>query len=72
MNNNDQNAAEQVMEAVQEGTMTYVEYINQYDEDVRDEYQQYCKDNGLDPEDEDSAMSFIEYREDEIDANMEN
>ena len=72
MSNNDQNATEQVMEALQDGTMTCVEYINQYDEDVRDDYQQFCKDNELDPEDEDSAMSFIEYREDEIEANMEN
>lgn len=69
---NNENNAEQVMEDVQNGEMTYVEYINQYDEDVRDEYKQYCKDKGLDPESEDSALSFIEYYEDELDANMEN
>lgn len=60
------------IEKMQNGEMTYVEYIMQHDEDVRDEYEQYCQDNGLDSESEDSAMAFIEYREDELDASLDN
>lgn len=60
------------IEKMQNGEMTYVEYIMQHDEDVRDEYKQYCQDNGLDPESEDSAMAFIEYREDELDTSLDN
>lgn len=52
--------------------MTFVEYIRQNDQSYINEYHDYCGQNGLDPEDEQSAMSFIEYYEDELDANMEN
>jgi len=44
----------------------------QNDQSYINEYHDYCGQNGLDPEDEQSAMSFIEYYEDELDANMEN
>lgn len=72
MNANNTKSEEDVIEQMQNGEMTYVEYIMQHDEDVRDEYEQYCHDNGLELESEDSAMAFIEYREDELDASMEN
>ena len=71
MNNNEKMSEEQIVDKMQNGEMTYVEYINQHDEDFRDEYEQYCKDNGFDPQEEDSAISFIEMKEEEFDASME-
>ena len=62
---------EKLNEQLNNGEMTYVEYIEQHDEDVRDEYEQFCKDNGLDPKAEESAMEFIDIREELLDSNTE-
>lgn len=55
-----------------EGEMTYVDYVNQHDQSFRDEYAEFCNENGYNPDDEDAAMSFIELQEEILDANMEN
>ena len=59
------------IEKIANGEMSYIEYIHQHDDDFIDEYKGYCIDNGLDPEDEDSAIDFIGYREDTLEESIE-
>ena len=68
----DNNNNEQMLMGEENAEMTFVEYIKENDQSYIDEYNDYCAQNGLDPEAEESAMAFIEYHEDELDANMEN
>lgn len=63
---------EELQQRYADGEMTCVEYINQHDEDFRDEYYEFCEDESLDPNSENAALSFIEYREDVMDESMAN
>lgn len=63
---------QEIMNLMSEGEMTYVDYVNQHDQSFRDEYAEFCNENGYNPDDEDAAMSFIELQEEILDANMEN
>ena len=59
-------------ETMNEGEMTYVEYIKQHDQSFRDEYREYCIGKGLNPETEEAAMAFIDFCDEEFDVNMDN
>lgn len=60
-----------IMTQMSEGDMTYVDYIKQHDQSYRNEYAEFCKDNGYSTDDEEAAMAFVEYEEDLLDACME-
>lgn len=63
---------QEIISQMSGGEMTYVEYIKQHDQSFRNEYEEFCKNNGYSPDDEDAAMSFVEYMEEVLDANTEN
>lgn len=60
------------MEKMNDGKMTFVEYINQHDDSFIEEYHDYCRQHSLDPESDDSALAFLEMKDDELDDSMDN
>lgn len=62
---------QEIINQMSEGEMTYVEYIKQHDQSYRDEYAEFCKDNGYNTEDEDAAMAFVEYQEELLNSCVE-
>jgi len=60
------------MEKLSNGQMTYVEYINQHDESFVNEYKDFCRQHSLNPKSDDSALAFLEMKDDELDDSMDN
>ena len=56
----------------QAGNITDVEYVRQISDDVTHEYETFCKDEGLDPERNESALAFIDFREELFEECMSN
>ena len=71
MENNGNMSEHELGEKLANQEMTFVEYINQHDQNFIDEYNEYCEENGFDANAEESAYAFIEYREDLMEEFME-
>lgn len=59
------------MEQISDGQMTYVEYINQHDDSFIEEYHGYCRQHSINPKSDDSALAFLEMKEEELEESME-
>ena len=56
----------------QEGQITDVEFVRQISDEVADEYETFCKDEGLNPERNESALAFLDFKEDLFEESISN
>lgn len=54
---------ETLIEKVQSGEYGWKEYIGHHSKEMNREYEWFCHRKGLDPDDEESAILFMEYRD---------
>lgn len=54
----------------QEGRITDVEYVRQISDEVTREYENFCKDEGLDSERNESALHFLDFQDDLFEESM--
>lgn len=48
----------------QSGQITDVEFVRQISDEVTEEYENFCKDEGLNPERNESALAFLDFQDD--------
>ena len=60
-----------LVEKVQNGEMDMVGYVTHHSQEWEDEYGSYCRDNNLDMTREDSALSFLDRKDRELQEAME-
>ena len=56
----------------QDGQITDVEFVRQISDEVTEEYGDFCKDEGLDPERNESALAFLDFKEDLFEESISN
>ena len=56
----------------QDGQITDVEFVRQISDEVADEYETFCKDEGLNPERNESALAFLDFKEDLFEESISN
>ena len=56
----------------QDGQITDVEFVRQISGEVTEEYEDFCKDEGLDPERNESALAFLDFKEDLFEESISN
>ena len=56
----------------QDGQITDVEFVRQISDEVTEEYENFCKDEGLDPERNESALAFFDFKEDLFEESISN
>lgn len=56
----------------QTGQITDVEFVRQISDEVTEEYENFCKDEGLDPERNESALAFLDFKEDLFEESISN
>ena len=56
----------------QSGQITDVEFVRQISDEVTEEYEDFCKDEGLDPERNESALAFLDFKEDLFEESISN
>lgn len=63
---------EVLCEQYQEQRIGAVDFVTQQSDEMTEEYEQYCKDEGLDPQSDTSAQAFVDYREELFEESLEN
>ena len=56
----------------QDGQNTDVEFVRQISDEVADEYETFCKDEGLNTERNESALAFLDFKEDLFEESISN
>ena len=56
----------------QSGQITDVEFVRQISDEVTEEYEYFCKDEGLDPERNESALAFLDFQDDLFEESISN
>ena len=56
----------------QNGQITDVEFVRQISDEVTEEYENFCKDEGLNPERNESALAFLDFKEDLFEESISN
>lgn len=56
----------------QTGQITDVEFVRQISDEVTEEYENFCKDEGLNPERNESALAFLDFKEDLFEESISN
>ena len=56
----------------QSGQITDVEFVRQISDEVTEEYETFCKDEGLNPERNESALAFLDFKEDLFEESISN
>mgnify|MGYP000537222412 CR=1 FL=1 len=56
----------------QSGQITDVEFVRQISDEVTEEYEDFCKNEGLDPERNESALAFLDFKEDLFEESISN
>ena len=56
----------------QDGQITDVEFVRQISDEMADEYETFCKDEGLNPERNESALAFLDFKEDLFEESISN
>lgn len=56
----------------QDGQITDVEFVRQISDEVTEEYEDFCKDEGLDPERNESALAFLDFQDDLFEESISN
>jgi hypothetical protein len=62
---------ETLVEKVQSGEFSWLDYINHHSREWKTEYEEYCKGRGL-RIDSDSAEQFLDYKEAQLEQALEN
>lgn len=62
---------ETLVEKVQSGDFSWLDYINHHSREWKTEYEEYCKGRGLSI-DSDSAEQFLDYKETQLEQALEN
>jgi hypothetical protein len=62
---------ETLVEKVQSGEFSWLDYINHHSREWKTEYEEYCKGRGLNI-DSDSAEQFLDYKETQLEQALEN
>ena len=62
---------ETLVEKVQSGEFSWLDYINHHSREWKTEYEEYCKGRGLSI-DSDSAEQFLDYKETQLEQALEN
>jgi len=62
---------ETLIEKVQNGEFSWLDYINHHSREWKTEYEEYCKGRGLSI-DSDSAEQFLDYKEAQLEQALEN
>lgn len=62
---------ETLVEKVQSGEFSWLDYINHHSREWKTEYEEYCKGRGLSI-DPDSAEQFLDYKEAQLEQVLEN
>ncbi|MFA4182190.1 MULTISPECIES: hypothetical protein [Bacteroidales] len=55
---------EDLVQMFQDGNITTVDFVCQQSDDLTDEYDQFCKNEGLDRDSDSAARAFMDYRAD--------
>lgn len=55
---------------IQSGEYGWKEYIGHHSRELKQEYESYCRHQGLDPQNEETAVLFIEMKEQQLEAAM--
>lgn len=63
---------EDLVQQYQAGNITAVDYVINQSDDVTREYHQFCEDEGLELNTEQSALAFIDFREELFEQSVEN
>ena len=56
----------------QTGQITDVEFVRQISDEVTEEYENFCKDEGLNPERNESALAFLDFQDDLFEESISN
>lgn len=56
----------------QSGQITDVEFVRQISDEVTEEYENFCKDEGLDSERNESALAFLDFQDDLFEESISN
>ena len=56
----------------QSGQITDVEFVRQISDEVTEEYEDFCKDEGLDSERNESALAFLDFQDDLFEESISN
>ncbi len=62
---------EELVEKHQAGKFGWVEYISHYSEEWCDEYEEFCKQNGYDVDDNAAAKLFVDQKNEELEQGEE-
>lgn len=54
---------EELVQLLQEGKISRVQYVEHHDADMKEDYHIFCNENHLDKSKEESAISYLEYIE---------
>lgn len=54
---------ETLCEEYQSGNITAVDFVTQQSDDITEEYNEFCKDNSIDSNNNESAKAFMDFRE---------
>ncbi len=56
----------------QSGQITDVEFVRQISDEVTEEYEDFCKNEGLDSERNESALAFLDFQDDLFEESISN
>ena len=59
-------------EEYEEGNISAVDFITQQSDELTEDYERYCKDEGLDADSDASALAFIAYRDELFEESLSN
>lgn len=62
---------EELVEKMQNGEFGWLDYINHHSAEWQEEFGNYCKEHSLTPTD-DSARQFLDYKDGQMEENMDN
>jgi len=54
------------------GNISAVDFVIQQSDEMTDDYNRFCKDEGLDPNSDETAKSFMDFREDLFEESISN
>ncbi len=58
-----------LIEKLESGEYTWLDYVNHFSPEWQEEYQEYCKENNLAIDDE-SAQEFVHYKDEQLENGM--
>jgi len=54
------------------GNISAVDFVIQQSDEMTDDYNRFCKDEGLDPNSDETAKAFMDFREDLFEESISN